>query len=126
MNALSVLLAVSPVFVIFLLLAWRRMAADLAGVIGLLVTATVAWLYFHTAPTVVIRSALAGMVSSFPISLMVGASIFQMTYMIEVGAELAEIHSPKVSFGERSTSWVPENIPDLRLKKRKINSGFFV
>jgi lactate permease len=86
MKALSVLLAVSPVVVIFLLLVWRRMAADLAGVIGLIVTAAVAWGYFHTAPVVVVRSALAGIVSSFPISLMVGASIFQMTYMLEVGA----------------------------------------
>jgi lactate permease len=86
MNALSVLLAVSPVLVIFLLLVWKRMAADLAGIVGLAVTAAVAWLYFHTAPTVVVRSALAGVVSSFPISLMVGASIFQMTFMLEVGA----------------------------------------
>jgi lactate permease len=86
MNTLSVLLAASPVLVIFVLLAWRRMAADVAGALGLLVTAGVAWLYFHTSPTVVARSAVAGMVSSFPISLMVGASIFQMTYMIEVGA----------------------------------------
>ncbi len=86
MNALSVIWAVSPVLVIFLLLAWRRMAADTAGAIGLAVTAAVAAWVFHTAPSVIARSALAGVVSSFPVSLMVGASIFQMTYMIEVGA----------------------------------------
>ncbi len=34
----------------------------------------------------VARASLAGVVASFPISLMVGASIFQMTYMLEMGA----------------------------------------
>lgn len=86
MEALSVLLAVSPVLVIFLLLTLRRTAADTAGAIGWLVTALVAWLWFRTAPSVIARASLAGVVASFPISLMVGASIFQMTFMIETGA----------------------------------------
>ncbi len=86
MSGVSVLLAVSPVLVIFLLLLLRRMAADVAGVIGWLVTLAVAILYFHTAPGVAARASVAGIVSSFPISLMVGASIFQMTFMLETGA----------------------------------------
>jgi lactate permease len=86
MNALSVLLAVSPVLVIFVLLAVRRTPADTAGVIGWLVTVVVALAWFHTAFEVVMGASLAGLVSSFPISLMVGASIFQMTFMLETRA----------------------------------------
>ncbi|MBD3162515.1 MAG: L-lactate permease [Candidatus Eisenbacteria bacterium] len=86
MNALGVLLAVSPVLVIFLLLVLRRTAADVAGLIGLAVTVVVAGLYFQTAWNVIGAAALAGIVASFPISLMVGASIFQMTFMLETGA----------------------------------------
>ncbi len=83
---MSVLLAVSPVLVVFLLLLLRRTAADVAGLIGWVVTVVVATLYFHTAPKVVMGATMAGIVSSFPISLMVGASIFQMTFMMETGA----------------------------------------
>lgn len=86
MEALSVLLAVSPVVVIFLLLLLRRTPADIAGGIGWLVTAAVALVWFRTAPEVIARASLAGIVASLPISLMVGASIFQMTFMLEVGA----------------------------------------
>ncbi len=86
MGGLSILLAISPVLVIFLLLLLRRTAADIAGLIGWLVTLAVAVLYFHTAPGVAVRASIAGIVSSFPISLMVGASIFQMTFMLETGA----------------------------------------
>lgn len=86
MNALNVVIAIGPILLIFVLLLWRRMAADAAGILGWLATVLAAVVYFHTAPQVVARASLAGIVSSFPISLMVGASIFQMTYMIEVGA----------------------------------------
>jgi lactate permease len=86
MEALGVLFAVSPIIVIFLLLLVRKTAADVAGLIGWVVTALVAALYFHTSPKVIGGASLAGVVSSFPISLMVGASIFQMTFMMEVGA----------------------------------------
>ncbi len=86
MEALGVLLAVSPVIVIFLLLLLRRTPADTAGAIGWVVTAAVALLWFRTDPSVVARASLAGIVASFPISLMVGASLFQMTFMLETGA----------------------------------------
>ncbi len=49
-------------------------------------TLVVAIVAFHTAPVVALRASLAGVVASFPISLMVAASIFQMTFMMEVGA----------------------------------------
>jgi lactate permease len=86
MNGWYVFLAISPVLAIFLLLVWRRTPADLAGLIGWLITAVVALAVFRTAVSVVIRASLAGLVASFPISLMVAASIFQMTFMMETGA----------------------------------------
>ena len=86
MEGLSIILSIVPVAVIFLLLLLRRTPADVAGLVGWVVTALVAGTWFHTGPEVIARASLAGVVSSFPISLMVAASIFQMTFMLEVGA----------------------------------------
>ena len=86
MNLLAVLLALSPVLLIFLLLAWRRMAADMAGVIGWIYTVLLAWLYFQTPLGITLRVSLAGIVASLPISLVVATSILQVTIMIETGA----------------------------------------
>lgn len=86
MNLITVFLALFPVLVILVLLVWRRMAADTAGVIGWLVAALVAWLYFQTPATIVINASLAGVLASFPITLMVATSILQVTIMLETGA----------------------------------------
>jgi len=86
MNALAVLLAVSPVIIIFLLLAVARMAADTAGVAGWVLTVAVAWLYFQTPPAVALQASLAGILASLPIALVVATSILQVTLMIETGA----------------------------------------
>jgi lactate permease len=82
----SLLLALLPVIAIVLLLTLRKSAADTAGMIGWLVAAAVAWLYFGTAPEIVLRATVAGVLASLPISLMVAASIFQVTLMLETGA----------------------------------------
>ena len=86
MNLLAVLLALSPVIVVFLLLALRRTAADVAGVVGWVFTVAVAWLYFQTPLGVAFRASLGGIVASLPIALVVATSIFQVTIMIETGA----------------------------------------
>ena len=86
MNLVSVLLSLLPVGVIFLLLTLRKTPADIAGVIGWILTVFLAATWFGTAPTVIARSSLAGIVASFPISLVVAASIFQMTLMWETGS----------------------------------------
>jgi lactate permease len=86
MNFISVFLALFPVLVILVLLVWRRMAADTAGVLGWLVAALVAWLYFQTPPTIALQASLAGVIASFPITLMVATSILQVTIMLETGA----------------------------------------
>jgi lactate permease len=86
MNLLAVLLALSPVIVIFLLLTLRRTAADVAGVVGWVVAIAVAWLYFQTPLVVTLQASLGGIVASLPISLVVATSIFQVTVMLETGA----------------------------------------
>jgi lactate permease len=86
MNLLSVLLALLPVLIIFILLVWRRTAADIAGLVGWACTALVAWLYFKTPLTNTLLISLGGVVASFPITLMVGASLLQITIMKDAGA----------------------------------------
>jgi len=83
---LSVLLSLLPILLILALLLWRRLAADMAGVFGWVVTLMVAWLFYHTPLTIVLKSSLAGVVASFPITLMVAASLLQIFIMGETGA----------------------------------------
>jgi len=86
MNLASLLLALSPVIIIFLLLILRRTAADKVGLIGWIATAAIAWLAFKTPLSVVFGASLAGIIASLPISLVVAASILQVTVMLETGA----------------------------------------
>jgi lactate permease len=86
MNPVSVTLALLPVLVVLILLIWKRMAADTAGLIGWLVAVLTAWLYFQTPLGITLTASLAGIVASFPITLMVAASILQITLMLESGA----------------------------------------
>jgi lactate permease len=79
-------LAVSPVVAIFLLMTWGRRTADVAGAAGWLYTALLAVYYFQTSWEIVLLASLAGVLSSFPVSLMVATSIFQVSVMEEAGA----------------------------------------
>jgi lactate permease len=85
-NLLSILFAITPVIIIFLLLAVGRTPADIAGIIGWLVTVIIAWVYFKTSLNVVVLSSLGGIIASLPIALVVAMSIFQVTIMQETGA----------------------------------------
>jgi lactate permease len=86
MNFLSVFLALFPILVILVLLVWLRMAADTVGVIGWLVALVIAWLYFQTPLAIALKASLAGVIASFPITLMVATSILQVSLMLETGA----------------------------------------
>ena len=86
MNFLSIFLALFPILIVLILLVWRRMSADLAGVIGWLAAMLAAWLYFKTPLDILLKASLSGVVSSFPITLMVAASLFQIFIMVETGA----------------------------------------
>ncbi len=83
---MTVLFAVSPVLLIFLLMTWGRRSADVAGLVGWLYTAVLAITWFHTSWQVVLLASLAGVLASFPVSLMVVTSIFQINVMEEAGA----------------------------------------
>jgi len=83
---MHVALAISPVIVIFLLMTWGRRSADVAGAIGWAYTALLAAFYFHTSWEVIAIASITGVVASFPISLMVVTSIFQINVMEEAGA----------------------------------------
>ncbi|MEW5872722.1 MAG: L-lactate permease [Chloroflexota bacterium] len=83
---MSILFALLPILIVLALLIWRRMAADLAGLIGWAAAALIAWWYFQTPPGVVLTASLGGVVASFPITLMVATSILQITVMLETGA----------------------------------------
>ncbi|NOR82148.1 MAG: L-lactate permease, partial [Ardenticatenales bacterium] len=83
---MAVLLALSPVIVIFLLLAVRRTAADVAGLMGWVVTVVVAWLGFQTSLSTIFTASLAGVIASLPIAFVVATSMLQVTVMLETGA----------------------------------------
>jgi len=85
-NLLSILLAVTPVIIIFILLAIRHVPADISGFIGWIITTIIAGLYFKTSFNVIVLSSLGGIIASLPIALVVATSIFQVTIMQETGA----------------------------------------
>lgn len=86
MSALMVLLAVTPILVIFAVLVLFRRPADITGLIGWLFTAVLAWLVFRTGLPVIFRASASGLVASLPIALVVATSILQMTLMQKTGA----------------------------------------
>ena len=86
MNLLPVLLALLPIVLIFVLLVVRRTPADIAGLAGWLAAVVIAVVFFQTPLAIALQSSLAGVVGSFPITLMVMTSILQVTVMLETGA----------------------------------------
>ena len=86
MSIVPLLVALFPLILIFLLLTLRRTAADVAGLLGWITTALVAWLWFKTPIPVVLIASLSGLVASLPVSLVTATSIFQITLMSETGA----------------------------------------
>ncbi len=86
MYALSVFLAFLPVLIVGILLVAYRVAADHAGYVGWGVAALLAYLWFSTPLEVIGTSTVAGIVASFPIALVFGAAIWQVTVMQQSGA----------------------------------------
>ena len=86
MQILSVFLALLPVLIIFLLLVVTKKAADISGLVGWVFSVMVAWLFFQTPLAILIKISAAGVIASLPITLMVAASIFQITFLLEIGA----------------------------------------
>ena len=83
---LSVALTLLPIAVIVFLMIRKELAADISGIIGWLLTLVIALLFFNTSVEVGLRSSAAGIIASFPVSLMVVTSILQITFMEATGA----------------------------------------
>lgn len=86
MSWLYLILSILPILVVVFLLAYKEWPADTSGVVGWLLTVAVAIIFFETSLGVAMRSSLAGIIASFPVSLMVATSILQIIYMESTGA----------------------------------------
>ncbi|HZK86481.1 MAG TPA: L-lactate permease [Syntrophomonas sp.] len=86
MVSVSVLLTLVPVIAVLILLVWVKWSADLSGLIGWISAILVALFFFHTSLQVGLTASLAGIMASFPVSLMVATSIFQITFLESTGA----------------------------------------
>ena len=84
--ALGLILIILPIILALVLLIFLKKAADVTGVIVWFVTLVIAIVAFQTDIGIALTASLAGIVKSFPISLMVATSILMMTYMQETGA----------------------------------------
>jgi lactate permease len=83
---LSVAMTLLPIALIVFLLIGKGYAADASGFVGWLVTLLIAYVFFSTTMEVGLRSSAAGIIASFPVSLMVVTSILQITFMEATGA----------------------------------------
>ncbi|MDQ5985356.1 MAG: L-lactate permease [Syntrophus sp. SKADARSKE-3] len=82
----SIALTLMPIIVIVYCMVRKQYAADTSGVIGWVLTLAITIFFFDTAPEVGLRSSLAGIIASFPVSLMVVTSILQISFMEATGA----------------------------------------
>ncbi|HWP98718.1 MAG TPA: L-lactate permease [Syntrophomonadaceae bacterium] len=80
------LLTLMPIIVVLGLLLFAKWPADLSGLIGWILTVAIACLFFHTSLVVALTASVVGLVASFPVSLMVGTSIFQIGFLEVTGA----------------------------------------
>jgi lactate permease len=83
---IGIFLIILPIVLAFVLLVFLHKAADVTGVIVWLVTIVIAITAFQTDIWVALTASFAGIIKSFPISLMVATSILMMTFMQETGA----------------------------------------
>lgn len=83
---MEVLLILLPVITVLALLVIMKWSADTSGLVGWLLTIAIAVWYFQTPFNVCLTSSCYGLLLSFPISLMVATSIFQITFMESTGA----------------------------------------
>ncbi len=83
---LGLVLIILPIALAFALLVFLHKAADITGIIVWFVTIVIAIVAFQTDITVALTASIAGIIKSFPISLMVATSILMMTFMQETGA----------------------------------------
>ncbi len=85
MGFLSIM-TLLPIIVIFLLIAWRNTPVHIASLIGWALCVMIALAFFSTSLAVSIRASLAGVVQSFPVTIVCAATLLQICFMEETGA----------------------------------------
>lgn len=83
---LGTVLILLPIILALYLLIFRRWSADKVGVTAFFLGFCIAILCFGTNPILAVLASVAGIIASFPISLMVITSILMITYMVQTGA----------------------------------------
>ena len=83
---MDVLLTLVPVLAVLIFLIWIKWPADISGLIGWILAVAVALFFFNTSLQVGLTASLVGIIASFPVSLMVATSIFQITFLESTGA----------------------------------------
>jgi lactate permease len=83
---MDVLLTLVPIVAVLFFLIGAKWPADLSGFLGWFLALLVGFFFFHTSWEVGLTASLAGIVASFPVSLMVATSIFQITFLESTGA----------------------------------------
>ncbi len=82
----DLLLTLLPIAVIVCMLLIFKKSADTSGIVGWICVSVIAFLFFNTSLEVIVRSTVSGIISSFPVSLIVMTSLFMMAYMEKTGA----------------------------------------
>ncbi len=83
---MDVLLTLVPIVAVLFFLIGAKLPADLSGLLGWLLALFIACFFFDTSLEVGLTASLAGIVASFPVSIMVATSIFQITFLESTGA----------------------------------------
>lgn len=83
---MDVLLTLLPVLAVLVFLVFLKWPADTSGFAGWLLTMGIAIFFFNTPLEVGLKASLTGILASFPVSLMVVTSIFQITFLESTGA----------------------------------------
>ncbi|HNX29308.1 MAG TPA: L-lactate permease [Syntrophomonadaceae bacterium] len=83
---MDIILTLVPILVVLVLLTILKWPADLSGLAGWIFAILIAGLFFNTSLKVGLTATLAGIIASFPVSLMVFTSIFQITFLECTGA----------------------------------------
>ncbi|MDD4802715.1 MAG: L-lactate permease, partial [Syntrophomonas sp.] len=83
---MEVMLTLVPIIAILVLLIGVKCPADLSGFMGWALALLISLFFFNTTLRVSMTASLAGIIASFPVSLMVAASIFQISFLESTGA----------------------------------------
>ena len=83
---MDVVLTLIPIVAVLALLTLAKWPADWSGLAGWLLVIAISFLFFKTSLQVGLTASLAGIIASFPVSLMVATSIFQITFLESTGA----------------------------------------